>query len=332
MPAIVFYSWDQEYKIIDGEVQGEFPARFRMDVTEPPPPEALGPIDGQEGRATIGSIVVAPRSHPKTAPYLSGQGHSDFEDEDPDDGYLFFENLCTADGACLERTLFCHEEPCETVWQTEGFDQELYSHPFVLSDSSVDIIDTTYYSECSRTGCLALVAYCTAPDACESAIRSCPWITGPYTTVGSDGHIRRCELVERTGDPSIEEIERFQQVARGYYVVYSDEASNAFPGLELEAGYNLIRLAEPESREQWHESMRCKDEAARGAVARYNLEHGTSLVPYDVWDDEQTLAIDALAEELAKACPEGGNRWEVVSDPLAVPLTFVIGREASAGP
>jgi hypothetical protein len=37
--------------------------------------------------------------------------------------YQQFESVCTADGACLERTLACHEQACgEVVWQSDGFD------------------------------------------------------------------------------------------------------------------------------------------------------------------------------------------------------------------
>jgi len=115
VPALAFVN-GYERVLVDGYVQGSFPAEFRFDVTEPPPESVLFPFGSTQAGGTVkggsGQIVVVPADHPRRMPGLQTSSSSECDD----DGLCTkIEHKCTEDGACLTRTLSCRNEPCELV-------------------------------------------------------------------------------------------------------------------------------------------------------------------------------------------------------------------------
>jgi hypothetical protein len=312
VPGLVFGTAEESI-LMEAEVQGEFPARFRMDITEPPPAEVFFPYDPSiaQGSFAIARITAFPRSHPERVPYLLYTGGGEYPDEDGN--YFYDASACTPDGTCFQRRLACHEEPCgEIIAQSDGFDLEMGSWN----------VGTYSYGE---TSVLFAKGYCTNGTECESAIVRCDG-TGlnRYSSVSSDGMLHTCEVVEESGDTSIEQYERYETFARGYSVIYVTEAIDRSEDEHYEPGYNLLHYSYPDDELQLAR-IQCWDEAERSAYAEYNLEHQTVFDPYD---DNDSLPLDLhyRVVELQRACPEFDG-YEVIADPLAAPITLVIGRE-----
>ena len=71
VPALAFIT-KQTLSFTDVEVSGEFPARFRLDVFEPPPPSSLydweDPGDENEPTYAMGFITAVSANHPASVP------------------------------------------------------------------------------------------------------------------------------------------------------------------------------------------------------------------------------------------------------------------------
>src|SRR5688572_22620793 len=63
VPRIAFSEGDTTV-LIGGRVTGEFPAKFRLDITQPPPRTAIFSAV-EAGRAAIGFLVLVPEDYPE---------------------------------------------------------------------------------------------------------------------------------------------------------------------------------------------------------------------------------------------------------------------------
>jgi hypothetical protein len=317
VPAIAFSAgWDTV--LVEPELQGQFPAQFRLDVTEPPPPETLTPFEPGNGNGSIalGRIVVVPSGHPERIPALLENVTNHLETDDGSE-YTSILEKCTATGVCLTRTLACKREPCELLEATPPLEDDILTRNGGWASA-----------QCSHDACLVLHSYCAADDRCEHELRRCDLSDlGPFSSGSSTaGEIERCDLVSESGDPSIEAFERLEEVAIGYYVFYLTEPNDLGDFGRIPAGYHLIR-AQVKSEEDRQRNILCVNDAAISAVAQYNREHGTDEVPFDAaMPDQVREATQKIAEELERDCPPG-IEWDLISDPLARSLTLVIGRE-----
>ena len=94
---------ETDLNLIDGEVQGEFPAMFRFDVTEPPPRTALSsdPSGELRGQFALGLLVMLPPDHPGGIPNLETSGFGECSEDGTQ--CTFDESACTPSGQCRNR-------------------------------------------------------------------------------------------------------------------------------------------------------------------------------------------------------------------------------------
>jgi hypothetical protein len=318
VPAVAF-AQIPNYTLLDTEVQGQFPAEFRLDLLEPPPQSALIPYPSDEpgtmGSIGIGSIVVVPRQHPRLIPMLSTTGSIDECDEEAASCTWHTES-CTEDGRCFQRTRECVKEKCGLA-ATSG-------------DAAIAELGgqwSSSYIQCLTNACLTSVQTCRAGNECYREIRKCDLNRASnITTIWSSGVYETCQTTSESGDASIAEFQFLEQVAHGYQVLYLTHATT-FPAVgKLEPGYHLLETVQP-SDEAWLEQMDCEEQARLDAIDHYNQGHGTNYTRSDVPSDQSVRdGIDAEEERLRSACPQA-IVTRVVDAPLDRSLTFNVGPE-----
>ena len=124
VPALAFVNGNNEYVLISGEVQGQFPSGFRLDVTTPPPPSTFiefapadaSPPSSLKGEVALGLITVVPRQYPNTVPMLGSSfpdGHGPAGSA-PWTGQI---DLCALSGVggCVHLSLSCTPASCPLV-------------------------------------------------------------------------------------------------------------------------------------------------------------------------------------------------------------------------
>lgn len=301
--------------LVDGIVTGEFPSRFRFDVTEPPPASTLTPGSELETPAdtevAIGALRTVPREHGKTIPYLRTEGSCEWDETETYCTGTY--TLCAADGRCLERTQRCWEEPCQLL-AADGTPPALadgYGESALLQGYDVSY---TFNISCSEGQPLA---------SCYREYRRCDVAPSSTERASSGGVIERCEVRSETGDTELAEQEaRVGGLSSNFRVIYSTRAVADLGGFPLRAGYNVVKYSGPDD-EEWVAHQRCESDALIHAADEYNTAHGTSLTP-----SSGEPEIDDRAAELAQECP-AAERYTLIEAPAAGGLEIQIGLSPS---
>jgi hypothetical protein len=314
VPALSFPAPNGDIVLMDVQVRGEFPSRFRLDVLEPPPDAVLfpnnvladGPRPGVAGQLAIGQVVVVPREHPGVLRVTESWDPMECND---DERSCSHERERCVDGACLRRTEQCRQEACELV-RSSGEPVE-------------KVASGKWHWECGPETCMAMLQQCAADNECHREFHAC---SRDRDIRGTNYQI--CEVLAESGDPAGAAFANLDEAVVGYTVIYSTVDQPSTLG-DLKAGYHLVRRLEPEDPQAWVDGVVCEQEAAVTATKRYNQEHATHHVVGQVLDDTAAADIDRLAAELAEDCPETA-RQELVVNPMEQQLNLKMGpREAS---
>jgi hypothetical protein len=312
---VIAFNTATGYAVVNAEVSGEFPAEFRLDVVEPPPPDALYDYTDGTGRIAFGILAVASRGHSQRIPHFSRQE----EEVCSEDGQTCTRQVqkCTSGGDCFTRTLSCNRELCPLVYES-GDARLAQDHDTSFTEIAHNLGDVAY----------GVSELCNEELGCYRTIRRCDLASaGPHSFAWSDGSIDRCELVSETADSSEVLADILEHVAVDYSIVYLTHAQEV-PGFgPLDRGYHLFQSLKV-SDEAWLSRVNCQLDARIAAVDAYNQANGTEYLPYDTYDGADA-EIDAHTEELVASCPTV-EAWRVVESPLDEDLTFVIGSGARA--
>ena len=310
VPVIAFPT-SQDIVLVEGLVSGEFPARFRLDVLDPPPAEVLQEAEGVRGRYAIGVLAVASRDHGERVPRFVPSS----EETCNDDGACVRQlEKCTEHGRCYTRTFSCTEEECDVVYESGDPNIE---HDWETSEGSA-------YS--GQTAALTVVEYCNA-NGCRRTLRSCDLSDeSAIYSVSTEG-LLRCELVAEAFDTQIAGADVLERVAKAYQLLYFTEAQDV-PGYgHVARGYNLMERVQP-AQADWIREVNCRLDSHIAAVAAYNSAHGTDYLPHGV-SEAAAAEVGTHAAALDRECSVV-EPWRLIRDPSRVNLTFVIGQRIDA--
>jgi len=294
--------------LIGGELTGEFPAKFRFDVTQPPPDTTLAGPMPQLGLITqyaYGQLVMAPADQLELVEiHLS---HERLEGECTEDGATctHLERICAEDGRCRERVVECTQRACELTEQ--------------WGDSTVGVeTSSRSRSYCDQGICYELESACDADGKCRTDVYRCEFAEHETSGEFAAPLATACSVQSESGDRSLSALDQMQSTARDYalfYVTGDNPASNFGP---LERGYNLI--TDLGSIDAELDAEKCRLAFIASAVDEYNSEHGTTLSPLGL-DQEVFWTQNASFQ----ACP--ANR--VIEHPLEEELTIELGAPAA---
>lgn len=230
--------------LVDGALTGEYPRRFRFEVTKPPPDSSLIDIAGI-GKFAFGFIALLPPGTPSFLPHLSISSSGQYDDE----GVLHdVQTECNAMGSCRTRTLACTEEPCELLAATgdPAFEQN-NAYNAAVSESSADRSQS-------------LLSYCDSNRNCYRQYFECrPGTLGEYDAL-LQTHVRRCSLLEERGDASLFDYRDVALAAQGFRLIYATRGADMGFESQLRKGYNLMEY-ELLSREEFLRApLTCDDE------------------------------------------------------------------------
>lgn len=307
VPRIAFHEVEWEANtvvMIDGELSGEFPAKFRFDVTQPPPDRALNEPNSALGitsKYAFGFLVMRPsNADSRITARLSTE---DLGEQCTDDGSSCTrrERQCDDAGRCRERAVECTQHPCELLEQ--------------IGDSDLGVeIEEEAMSHCDSGSCYALESACDAEGKCRTDVYRCELPNhGEWDTI-DDGVMTACIAQPDSGDTSLVEFDDLQTVAVGYGIIYvTDDSPDTMYG-PLKRGYNLV--AATGSNEAYLESSKCEIASLEAAVAEYNTQHGTEYT---------RLRGDAEMTPLRIAAIKECGFIEVIERPMDEPLTIELG-------
>jgi hypothetical protein len=109
VPVLAFPTADfNAFVLVDARVEGEFPARFRMSVFDPPPANARAEADG----TVTGFLTVVPKDHLSEIPNVTGVSNGT---PNEDGTWTFTRDVCTSDNICLQQILSCTMVECPIV-------------------------------------------------------------------------------------------------------------------------------------------------------------------------------------------------------------------------
>lgn len=287
--------------LVDGEVTGEFPAKFRFEVIQPPPREAF--FETSDGtKVASGFLVMVPPDFPKRIPsYFIPENLEQTCSEDGTRCTNTFRE-CDADNRCRETVEECVERPCELV-----------EH---LGDTPLDPETTGDWGHLFCDGR-------TCGTASSSSDASGNWVIdfyhcdpgpgehSPNSTVSTGGTMELCSVLSQSGDTSLLSFADLQTVAVEYAVFYT---AHDDPATGLARGYHLFRQP---TREQWEAQLKCEVDAEAKALAQYNEDNGTNHSPYDTEVEE----VRENAAEVECAHLDGGS----IEQPLDQDLTIELG-------
>lgn len=309
-PRLVYFGDDHVATFARGELTGDFPAKFRFDVTEPPPQLATHAVDPDwgSGELTQGYLVLVPPDYPTRVPYAEEDDLSLVCNEDRT---VCTHRLtqCTEDGQCRERTLECSPSPCEVV-ETWG-DAELG-----------DDVETNHVNgDCWGSSCYVFNERCDS-EHCNALLNRCDASTFEHygrpqeledgTMLGTTCTVLSASgdaLITRPGDPDLFWTE--------YAIYYLTDDAPGYPGGPLKQGYNLLVHR---SEADWLDTVRCRMDQAVDVVTEYNEKNGTD---YNIQSPDRP--IREVVEEAQQVC---GTTFPLtrVDDPLGERLTIKIGQ------
>jgi hypothetical protein len=286
-----FYTqYNTAVKVMDGHVSGEFPAKFRFEVTDPPPDGTLLDLEGElgmQGSLAVGFLVLLPPNAPSTIPELD-RSSSETCDEG-DICHIWDECPLTEEGDilnenCRNRKFSCSARACES-YASDG-DPELRE--------SISL--PSAYAECMFVPyCFSTSVFCSSPEDCYHEYYECD--IGQVDRYDSfqysdkmEPYIEDCELVEETGGPLFA-IPDITSAGAGYLIFYLTEDNPDSPLGNLKQGYNVIAIGDV-THEQWQTSTSC---LSYDPAAPFD-ESGFSCVADDArpWRvvEDRSLSID----------------------------------------
>jgi hypothetical protein len=238
--------------LVDGVLTGEYPRRFQLDVTEPPPNDALIDFNnpGSEldiaGKLAVGAILLLPPELPSFLPYLDISSSSDCPGEDV---CVTQESACAPGGGpCRERTLECRQEACETLARIG--DPTLQQEPGARA-----------YTQQYGTVSYTLISACDPAGNCYREYLACDHTDlGPYDSVWQT-YVERCSLLSESGDAGSFDYRDIQTAGAALELLYATRANPDFPRGPLEPGYNLIQYHVPTADEVVSAPLTCKEDA-----------------------------------------------------------------------
>jgi len=312
VPRLGFHVADEEANsvvLVDGKVQGEFPARFRFDVTRPPPHEALVPPwsdFGLESKFSFGYLLLQPANSDKHIPNVLRSESSELGCTS--EGVCTrIETECDEAGRCRERTLVCTQHPCDFV---EYWGDATLGEKVGLPQSD--------YS-CGPASCSAVESACDTERNCRTDVYSCDFAEYGEFDGFDAGVMTTCSVQSESGDTSLMNFADLQTVATCCRVVYVTEDNPNFIYGPLKRGYNLLRLKS--AALTFLETRKCEIDAETKAIAEYNLEHGTEYLAFGGEPELSDLRTAAYAECEASVM--------VVDQPLDEVLTIELGSAKS---
>ena len=303
VPRLGFAQWELEEPaliMVDGEVTGEFPAKFRFDVTQPPPDEALNEPwheAGYTSKYTEGYLVMRPANDHAPIPISFDVEYLDTQCNEDRSECTRVEQECDGD-RCRERTVECTQHPCA-----------LREH---WGDSELELTGARQSTtRCDRESCYAVESACDEAGNCGTDVYKCDFAQYGEFEEAWEGVMTTCTVQSESGDTSVFDMDDLETAVTDYNVVYvTDDNPDSYLG-PLKRGYNLVHTL---SLEQWLEAQRCTIETLEAAVAEYNLEHGTQIDPIG-------LEADRFYMDATRQCPS----TEVLAQPLDEDITLELG-------
>ena len=316
-------------EVVDGEVSGVFPSKFRLDMTRSPPEAALsrlmGAVIGGTGSAAYGAIVMLPSNHAASIPRATVEeilGPPSFPatlpDGSPDPAWVpsppqlvqkIFTN-CSTDGRCRVRKTSCTQSDC-TLFASAGTPTPPEASIMAL-ESAGEVCGVGFpycygaKSSCSLAGCHEDFYQCDLTNL------------GPYDAANGSS-VTRCALVEESGDASLTAILDLKSVATEYGILYSTvDVPDSLVG-NVKRGYNLMALPFL-TQDEWVAIRTCQDNATVQARQQYNAEHGTSYALNDLLPSDAAKEETKTLEGLWKACPSLPAGQVVDNRPITIKL------------
>jgi hypothetical protein len=317
-------------EVVDGQLSGVFPSKFRLDMSSPPPDATLSPfmgaVLGGQGSAAYGIIVMLPANHPQQIPRAkveevmgppsspellpTGELDPNWVPTEPALVGRTFTN-CASDGRCRMRKTQCSESPCE-----------LFASAGTAPDPVALDATTTTGGACGAglPYCYGATSVCSLAG-CHQDFYQCDLDSlGPYDRANGD-HFTLCQLTEESGDPSLLAIQDLRTVATEYAILFSTvEILQSAVG-DVKRGYNLMRLASP-SHADWMAIRTCWDNAAVEARRQTNTTRGASYALNDILPADVAAEEQKTLQDLLKACPTLPVGHVVEN----LPITIKLGR------
>ena len=292
-----FYTqYETAVKVMDGHVSGEFPAKFRFEVTDPPPDGTLVDLDGElgmHGKLAMGSLVLLPPNTPNSIPALYGGGSGGPCDEG-DICKVWDECPMTEEGDilqenCRRRTFACTDRPCES-FASDG-------DPELRESIDAPIMAT---SACTFVPyCFSTSVFCSSPEDCYREYYECDisQIDSYDSFNYADKlvpYIEDCELLDETGGPLFG-ISDITSASAGYLIFYLTDDNPGTPFGDLKQGYNVIALNDM-THEQWQAATSCLSYDPAD-LDSFDSEPADSSCGSDAWSnwrvvDDRSLSID----------------------------------------
>jgi hypothetical protein len=248
VPALAFINDSNEYVLISGEVQGQFPSGFRMKITTPPPPSTFirfapagaSPPSSLKGEVALGFITVVPRQYPNIVPMLDGS-FPDGPFPAADGPWTGQFDQCALSGVvgCVHLSLSCTPASCAGV-------TDLPIAPAVVAVCSPACADA------EQDDALLMQTTCSDDQSCRASFFAC---TPPGPTQGgflaADGTLLTCNVLDEQVDPSLRETGYLEYAVPAIRVYYLTE-TNDFPAIgKFGPGYVLEKELEPATKEAW---------------------------------------------------------------------------------
>jgi hypothetical protein len=258
VPALAFLNDSNEYVLIPGEVQGQFPSGFRMEVTTPPPPSTFirfapagaSPPSSLKGEVALGLITVVPRQYPNLVPML-GASFSDGPFPTASGPWTGQLDQCALSGVegCVHLSLSCTPASCPLV-------ADLPIAPAVAARCSPVCADA------EQNNAMLMRTTCTDERNCHASFYTC---STPGPTEGgflaADGTLLACRVLEEQVDPSLRAAGYLEYSVPAVRVYYLTE-TNDFPAIgTFGPGYVLEKGLEPATNEAWASTAACETSA-----------------------------------------------------------------------
>jgi hypothetical protein len=314
VPAIAFESGTKSsdgpeaLEVVDGDLSGVFPSKFRLNVTRPPPDAAISPffsgVLGGKGGLAYGVIVMLPPNHPSHIPRASVEEiltPEGFPVCTPDGCALpqppevvakTFTN-CSSDGRCRVRKTSCTQSDCE-LYASAGTPPEPASGLDVKTITGGPCAPDFRYCYDASTSCTLAGCY---EDFYECDLTR----LGPYDRA-QGSRATQCQLVEDSGEDSLIATLDLSSAATEYAIMFSTEDIPNSPVGDVKRGYNLVTIPFL-TREEWIAVRSCEDDAYVQARLQYNAAHGTTYALNDILPSGGATEEEKTLQQLVKACP-----------------------------
>lgn len=255
VPVLVFWNSPSSLLLIDAEVSGEFPSRFRMDITEPPPASTFTEASSIEngmrvdlGLRAIGFLAVVPKDHPREVA-IPTEEVSNIECSDNVGSCSYLHRICIAPDQCIEREDHCTATECPVIAE--------YGEPIARED----VVSGDAFGEGNQNGLLWAHMTCNAAGDCYRRFTKCDQNEFYGAYYQSSDYGLSCETVSESGDPRAKAFNVLLKSAIGYDLLYLPEAMSQSPiGIPLSAGYHVTREELPATDQEWVDGVICRNE------------------------------------------------------------------------